>query len=109
MSLGSTFRFLKPGSWGWAPTDSATVHRRTAAAPRRIQWEATGISFRGPHGNDEAPGSLLGAQNRRDMAEREGFEPSEPRQGFNGFRELPVQPLRHLSASACKSLVRASQ
>src|SRR5437899_2208790 len=32
------------------------------------------------------------------LAEREGFEPSEPRKGFNGFRDRPIQPLSHLSA-----------
>ena len=29
-------------------------------------------------------------------AEREGFEPSVP-DGYNGFRDRPVRPLRHLS------------
>ena len=32
------------------------------------------------------------------MAERQGFEPWEPSKGLNGFRNRPVQPLRHLSA-----------
>ncbi len=31
------------------------------------------------------------------MAEREGFEPSV-RKAHNGFRDRPVQPLRHLSS-----------
>jgi hypothetical protein len=31
------------------------------------------------------------------MAEREGFEPSVPRERDNGFRDRPVRPLRHLS------------
>jgi hypothetical protein len=31
------------------------------------------------------------------LAEREGFEPSVPRKGDNGFRDRPVRPLRHLS------------
>jgi hypothetical protein len=31
------------------------------------------------------------------VAEREGFEPSVPRKGDNGFRDRPVRPLRHLS------------
>ena len=30
------------------------------------------------------------------LAEREGFEPSV-RKAYNGFRDRPVQPLRHLS------------
>ena len=34
------------------------------------------------------------------VAEREGFEPSVPRKGDNGFRDRPVRPLRHLSAIA---------
>jgi hypothetical protein len=33
------------------------------------------------------------------VAEREGFEPSVPRKRDNGFRDRPVRPLRHLSAS----------
>jgi hypothetical protein len=32
------------------------------------------------------------------MAEREGFEPSVPRKGHNGFRDRPDRPLWHLSA-----------
>ena len=32
------------------------------------------------------------------MAEREGFEPSVPSKGHNGFRDRPDRPLRHLSA-----------
>ena len=31
------------------------------------------------------------------LAEREGFEPSVPSKGHNGFRDRPVRPLRHLS------------
>src|SRR5256885_11232224 len=38
-----------------------------------------------------------GRPERGSLAEREGFEPSEPLTGFNGFRDRPVQPLRHLS------------
>jgi AcrR family transcriptional regulator len=34
-----------------------------------------------------------------EVAEREGFEPSVPRKRDNGFRDRPVRPLRHLSAS----------
>jgi hypothetical protein len=34
------------------------------------------------------------------LAEREGFEPSVPRKGDNGFRDRPVRPLRHLSEEA---------
>ena len=38
----------------------------------------------------------------RDVAEREGFEPSVPRKRDNGFRDRPVRPLRHLSVpSGC--------
>src|SRR5262245_5012998 len=40
------------------------------------------------------------------LAEREGFEPSEPRKGFNGFRDRPVQPLRHLSGAVFTRLTR---
>ena len=36
----------------------------------------------------------------RKLAEREGFEPSVPRKGDNGFRDRPVRPLRHLSEEA---------
>ena len=32
------------------------------------------------------------------LAEREGFEPSVPSKGHNGFRDRPDRPLRHLSA-----------
>ncbi len=32
-----------------------------------------------------------------ELAEREGFEPSVPREEDNGFRDRPVRPLRHLS------------
>jgi hypothetical protein len=32
------------------------------------------------------------------LAERVGFEPTDPRKGVNGFRDRPVRPLRHLSA-----------
>src|SRR6185437_13723587 len=32
------------------------------------------------------------------LAEREGFEPSRPRKGPNGFRDRPDRPLWHLSA-----------
>src|SRR5262245_49611812 len=31
------------------------------------------------------------------LAEREGFEPSVPRKGYNGFRDRPDRPLWHLS------------
>ena len=34
---------------------------------------------------------------RRLVAEREGFEPSDRLMAVNGFRDRPVQPLRHLS------------
>src|ERR1700732_2095808 len=33
------------------------------------------------------------------LAEREGFEPSRPLTGPNGFRDRPDRPLRHLSAA----------
>jgi site-specific DNA recombinase len=33
------------------------------------------------------------------MAEREGFEPSKDVTALNGFRDRPVQPLRHLSSA----------
>ncbi len=36
----------------------------------------------------------------RAVAERVGFEPTVPREGHNGFRDRPVQPLRHLSGAA---------
>jgi hypothetical protein len=36
----------------------------------------------------------------RQVAEREGFEPSVPRKRDNGFRDRPVRPLRHLSVHA---------
>src|SRR5690606_38687269 len=32
------------------------------------------------------------------LAEGEGFEPSKSRKALNGFRDRPVQPLRHPSA-----------
>ena len=32
------------------------------------------------------------------LAERVGFEPTEPREGLNGFRDRPIRPLWHLSA-----------
>ena len=32
-----------------------------------------------------------------DLAEGEGFEPSVDRKAHNGFRDRPVQPLRHPS------------
>ena len=32
-----------------------------------------------------------------ELAEREGFEPSVPSKGHNGFRDRPDRPLRHLS------------
>ena len=38
------------------------------------------------------------------MAERGGFEPPEPYKGFNGFRNRPVQPLRHLSAREIRTV-----
>ena len=30
-------------------------------------------------------------------AERQGFEPWDPRKGVNGFRDRPIRPLWHLS------------
>ena len=45
----------------------------------------------------------------RFLAEREGFEPSEPRKGFNGFRDRPVQPLRHLSAGVFTGFTASPQ
>ena len=39
--------------------------------------------------------------------EREGFEPSVPRKGYNGFRDRPDRPLRHLSIN--KSSTRQSE
>src|ERR1700751_1809581 len=38
------------------------------------------------------------------MAEREGFEPSVPRKGYNGFRDRPDRPLRHLSAGSSSTV-----
>jgi hypothetical protein len=39
-----------------------------------------------------------GERRRMKVAEREGFEPSVPCKGHNGFRDRPDRPLRHLSA-----------
>ncbi len=33
------------------------------------------------------------------LAERVGFEPTEPRERLNGFRDRPIRPLWHLSAA----------
>ena len=45
----------------------------------------------------------------RHLAEREGFEPSSPLTEANGFRDRPVQPLRHLSAGGFTGLTRLPQ
>jgi hypothetical protein len=38
------------------------------------------------------------ARAEKSMAEGVGFEPTDPRQGVNGFRDRPDRPLRHPSA-----------
>ena len=38
----------------------------------------------------------------RIFAERKGFEPLE-RKAFNGFRDRPDRPLRHLSLQPCQA------
>ena|GEM_PF-6222120 len=47
--------------------------------------------------HNQAPSTVDGAC--RKSAERLGFEPRVPK-GHNGFRDRPVQPLRHLSKGA---------
>ena len=41
------------------------------------------------------------------LAERVGFEPTDPREGVNGFRDRPVRPLRHLSAPGARVYPRS--
>src|SRR5206468_11980353 len=43
------------------------------------------------------------------LAERGGFEPPSPRKEANGFRDRPVQPLRHLSGAGFTGLTRSPQ
>ena len=46
---------------------------------------------------------------RQRLAERQGFEPWKPK-GFNGFRDRPDRPLRHLSSrlpTACFAVASA--
>ena len=64
-----------------------------------------------------AAANVTGAENkkgaaeviRQRLAERQGFEPWKPK-GFNGFRDRPDRPLRHLSsrfATACFAVASA--
>ena len=50
------------------------------------------------------PGYGRNSQFCSELAEREGFEPSVPRKGDNGFRDRPDRPLRHLSLERAKAL-----
>jgi hypothetical protein len=64
-----------------------------------------------PVGTDadvEIPSLKLIAKPMREngLAEREGFEPSVPSKGYNGFRDRPDRPLRHLSVPLARRLGR---
>ena len=43
-----------------------------------------------------------------EVAEREGFEPSVPRKGYNGFRDRPDRPLWHLSGAPARRIARGT-
>ena len=69
--------------------DRDPVRRRFMTVPGTCP-AALNIEILAPHGMNNGE--------YREMAEREGFEPSVPSKGHNGFRDRPVRPLRHLSA-----------
>jgi hypothetical protein len=72
---------------GWARGPAAMRAAAIGAARRAGVWRA----------NLQVPSEVRGSSHT--LAEREGFEPSKPLTGLNGFRDRPVQPLRHLSAA----------
>jgi hypothetical protein len=61
--------------------------RRPVSHPRARGWECARYH--------EAPHRVVLLT--RPSAEGEGFEPSVDRKAHNGFRDRPVQPLRHPS------------
>ena len=108
-----------------SPATSPAQYRaiiRAAAVALRDSCAIVGTLFRrspavlsgntGPWGHGPArPNSPCTAQEPLQLAEGEGFEPSKDENALNGFRDRPVQPLRHPSAgkaSEAGELNRAS-
>src|SRR5487761_1915207 len=64
------------------------------------RWTGFRANPRSPARNSGYTPSQRKSSEYRLVAEREGFEPSVPRKGHNGFRDRPDRPLRHLSVKA---------
>jgi hypothetical protein len=89
-------RFLLHGLWHWrlllgdgAAWQDEPLAKKESRSDLRVNSSV---------GNMSLHNILMLLYKIRKLAEREGFEPSRPRKGPNGFRDRPDRPLWHLSA-----------